>query len=112
MSLEAFFESDDEVVDQEIVDLIKRRRLQLMVHSCIYYKMNDNIISDHQYDAWTNELVKLLNEYPNAYSDKFDQYFDGWNGETGYHFPHGDPAIMSKAHYLIQINDKKVLPSS
>lgn len=105
MSLESFFDTQENV-SQDIVDLIKRRRLQLMIHSCIYYKLNDNIVSDHTYDRWTNELVKLLEEYPGAYSDKYDEYFEGWKGETGYHFPHGNPEIYSKALYLIEINSK------
>ena len=94
MSLDAFFDTN------ETVELIKRRRLQLIVHSAIYYEFNDNIISDHQYDDWTEELVKLHKENPN-YSDRFDQYFKDWNGETGFHFPK-DEEIMTRAGRVME----------
>lgn len=106
MSLDDFFEQDPQPqVDQDIVDLIKRRRLQLIVHSCIYYRLNDNIISDATYDKWTLELVDLLEKYPGAYSDQYDEYFENWKGETGFHFPHGDPDVLSKAQYLIRLHE-------
>lgn len=94
MSLDNFFDTN------ESVELIKRRRLQLIVHSAIYYEFNDNIISDHQYDDWTEELVKLHKKNP-SYSDRFDQYFKDWNGETGFHFPR-DEEILTRAGRILK----------
>ena len=37
-------------------ELIKRRRLQILVHSCVYYLMDDNLVSDEQFDSWAKEL--------------------------------------------------------
>ena len=31
---------------KSIAELLNRRRRQILVHSVIYYKMNDNLISD------------------------------------------------------------------
>lgn len=103
MSLEAFLV--DEPSD-DIQSLIKRRRMQVMIHACVYYKFNDNIISDHQYDDWCNELVSLLKKHPKAYSDDYDKYFEGWEGETGFHFPITSPYIMEKAQRLLSYRDK------
>lgn len=101
MSLDLFFtEADDAVFEK-----IKRRRLQLIIHSAIYYEYNSNIISDHQYDAWTKELVELNKQYP-TYSDQFDEYFIDWAGETGFHFPR-TPEILNKAHYLLRVAELK-----
>ena len=66
------------------VELIKRRRLQLAVHSYIYYELNDSIISDHQWQAWAEELKQLQAKYPN-HTDMNDEYFKAWDGTTGYH---------------------------
>ena len=50
-------------IPEDIKILIKRRRLQLIVHSCIYYRLNDNLISDATYDKWARELAKLHQKY-------------------------------------------------
>jgi len=65
-------------------ELIKRRRLQLALHSYIYYELNDNIISDHQWQAWAQELIILQEQHP-SHTDKLDSYFSEWDGTTGFH---------------------------
>ena len=35
----------------EISELIKRRRLQILIHSCIYYEFNQNLITDIQWST-------------------------------------------------------------
>ena len=45
--------------EAEIYELIQQRRLQLLVHSRIYYVLNNNIISDKQFDDFAKELVQL-----------------------------------------------------
>ena len=40
--------------------LINRRERQILVHSCLYYQFNENLIQDHVYDAWSKELVELI----------------------------------------------------
>ena len=42
-----------------IAELITRRRRQILVHSVIYYEMNDNLIPDSQWVSWANELYEL-----------------------------------------------------
>ena len=45
--------------EAKIYELIQQRRLQLLVHSRIYYVLNNNIISDKQFDEFAKELVQL-----------------------------------------------------
>lgn len=40
------------VSDPKTEELIKRRRLQILIHSCIYYYLDSNLISDQQFDQW------------------------------------------------------------
>ena len=47
------------MTDDEILELINRRRRQILVHSIIYYKMNDNLISDNTWSEWALELENL-----------------------------------------------------
>ena len=92
--------------ESEIGELIKRRRLQMLVHSCLYYALDENIWTDHQFDAAAKELAELLQASPNAYSDQYDKYFDGWDGSSGYHLPHRDPWVMASARNLLISHEK------
>lgn len=57
----------------DISNLIKRRRFQILVHSYIYYKLNDNIISNATFDKWAQELITLQQNYPEI-SKKVELY--------------------------------------
>lgn len=73
-------------------ELIGRRRRQLLVHSYIYYRMNTNIISDDQWDAWANELIQLQTDHPkeSAQAPLFEE-FKTFDGHTGFDLPlHGN----------------------
>jgi len=88
--------------ETEIGELIKRRRLQMLVHSCLYYALDENIWTDHQYDAAAKELAVLLRENPDAYSDRFDEYFEEWDGSTGFHLPNRDSWVLAAAQNLLK----------
>ena len=49
---------------EEIKELIKRRRFQILVHSFIYYRLDNNIISNETFNLWALELIELQNKYP------------------------------------------------
>ena len=87
-----------------IAQLIQRRRLQLLVHSCIYYELDRNIISDTQFDLWGKELVELQANYPNvAERICYHEAFKNWEGNTGAFLPYRDPWVLRKARYLLQL---------
>ena len=44
---------------KSIAELLNRRRRQILVHSIIYYNMNDNLISNSTWSAWAAELEEL-----------------------------------------------------
>ena len=94
------------IAETEAGSLIKRRRLQLLVHSCIYYVLDQNIISDEQFDKWAYELVNLMKKHPDAYSDRFDFAFESWDGTTGFDSPVRDPWVVSTAQMLLNIEEK------
>ena len=88
----------------EIKSKIKRRRGQMLVHSCIYYELNDNIISDHQWQEWADELQQLQDENPDCCNiDFFDYEFRDWTGATGNHLPHRHPWVYNKSQYILRI---------
>ena len=101
-------------VDLKVAERIKQRRLQLLVHSCIYYNLNKNIISDKQWDEWAKELLALQNQYPEI-SKQVDYYeaFKDWDASTGAFLPLDDEWVVAKANKLLHItpiNDSKPNP--
>jgi hypothetical protein len=65
---------------------IRRRQFQILIHSCIYYELDNSLITDEQFDKWCYELVKLQQKYPKT-TKKTDFYkvFKDFDGHTGYH---------------------------
>lgn len=90
---------------------IRHRRAQMLIHSAIYYELNDSIVSDHQWQTWADELESLQKEYPEQSSIGFFDYeFKDWDGATGAHLPHRDPWVHAKAQYILKLHQKLALP--
>lgn len=72
---------------QEYINFLQRF---IIVHSYIYYELNDNVISDKDYDAKAKELVRYKNEYPELWnsSEYYKQFGDDYNGATGFSLYH------------------------
>jgi NAD-dependent DNA ligase (contains BRCT domain type II) len=87
----------------EILELINRRERQLLVHSCIYYRLGNNLISDHTFDDWCKELVKLIADNPHEFSlSQYAEDFKGFDGSSGFDLPYNDPRIVGMASFLIE----------
>ena len=94
-------------VKQTIAERIQQLRLQMVIHSAIYYVLNDNIISDNEWSTRAKELVRLQEEYPEVasqviYADEFKDF----DGSTGFNLPQDD-RVMAKAQYLLRIRSKR-----
>lgn len=88
---------------QLIVELIGRRRHQILVHSAIYYEFNDNIIDDVTFDNWSKELVELSEQYPQeAQQAPLSKEFEGFDGSTGAFLPYKDERTISRATQLVR----------
>lgn len=63
---------------------------RIIVYSYIYYELNDNAISDKDYDALCKKLVKYKNDYPDLWkeSEYYKQFGDDYNGATGFNLFH------------------------
>ena len=72
-----------ELTIQDKIDFLQRF---IIVHSYIYYELNNNVISDREYDLRAKELVKYKNEYPELWktSEYYKQFGDDYNGATGF----------------------------
>ena len=91
MSLDSFLEEDTDD-KASIKALIKRRRLNMLIHSAIYYDLNTQIITDDLWQKWADELQKLQEDNPDCMKiDCWDSEFEDWDGATGAHLPHRHP---------------------
>lgn len=93
---------------QEIEELINRRRRQVLIHSIIYYKMDDNLITDAQWSKWAVELADLQNRYPDIAANcwRADD-FEGFEGSSGFDLPLDDPWATNKARYLLMVRSRE-----
>jgi hypothetical protein len=98
----------DDMTDEQITELIQRRRLQILVHSYIYYELDNNLIDDDTFTKWTYELVELQNKYPKI-ADKccYAKEFKGYKGASGLGLPYNDERIVNKALQLIRYADSQ-----
>lgn len=89
---------------------IEQRRRQILVHSVIYYVLDDNIISDNTWSKWASELVELQKKYPDISSTcDYAKAFENFDGSTGFNLPLDDEWADRQAHYLLYLRDKKNL---
>jgi len=86
----------------QIAEKIQQRRYQMLVHSCIYYHLNQNSISDKQWDIWARELRDLQNQYPEISKQvTLYEYFKDWDASTGAFLPITESWVIAKAKTLI-----------
>lgn len=94
--------------DYDIAEKIQRRRLQMLVHSYLYYSEDMNLIDDHTFDAWGAELAKLQEQYPDiANQVPWADAFVGWDGSTGAFLPYKDPQVVNIANRLIGVRSER-----
>lgn len=94
---------------EEIRELINRRRRQILVHSCLYYRLNSTLWSDHQYDEKTRELQKLQEQYPKIASECIyaDAFKDFTETTSGFNLPIHDPDVVRKAQRLLEYHQRR-----
>ena len=84
-------------MNKDIVELINRKENQILIHSAIYYRFNDNLIPDWQYD------IKLSEEFKMSYHYKdFIEYVNS-DTPSGYNLPIATVEVTSKAMYLLRL---------
>lgn len=88
-TLEAWLD-DDPMVNpvQKLSEKIRQRRIQMLVHSYLYYEMDENVIDDHKWQEWADELVELQKQKMNI--GFYDEAFSDWTGASGAFLPFDD----------------------
>lgn len=95
-----------------VAEKIQRRRLQILVHSYIYYELNDNLVSDSTWSNWAVELKELQEQCPEI--ERVVPYrkgFENWDASTGAFLPYNDDNIVNIAYHLIECAKPKITKS-
>jgi hypothetical protein len=107
-SLDTFFgELEEPMVNQiqTLSEKIRQRRTQMLVHSYLYYVMDENVISDEKWQQWADELTSLQSTWNALGMTKeigfYDKEFADWNGSTGMHLPQ-ENWIVDRAKLLLK----------
>jgi hypothetical protein len=73
---------------EQLKSLIERRQRQVLVHSIIYYKYNQNIISDYTWSKLAKELYDMQKANPDvAKETEFYDIFEDFDYSTGSNLP-------------------------
>ena len=104
MSLMDFFEDDDPMVNsiQTLSEKIRQRRIQMLVHSFIYYEMDQNVVDDGKWQQWADELTELQKKKVDI--GFYDDMFRDWTGASGA-FLKFDPWVNKRAKELLEYKD-------
>ena len=96
--------------EQIIADRIQRLRYLLLVHSCIYYDMHNNLVEDYQWDRWAKELVELQEKYPDISEQvMLYDYFWNFDGSTGFDLPIREDWVVRIAKKLLVKSGRSVV---
>lgn len=90
-----------------IKERIEYLRKKLLVHSIIYYRLDENLISDEKWAEWALELERLTKEYPQIAQNAFlAKEFKDFDHSTGYNLPLETPWAVQKAMELVEYHKK------
>lgn len=96
------------MTNEQIAVTIKQRRLQLLVHSCIYYEFNQSVVDDATWAKWAIELERLQAAYPDiAKQVEWAAEFNGFNHSTGYNLPTQNPWVVGKAIQVMRWHEER-----
>lgn len=91
----------------QIQALINQRRRQVLVHSIIYYILDDSIITDAKWTQWATELEELQKQYPDiAEQCVYSDAFRGFDHSSGFDLPLHDEWATRKAMQLLKWRKK------
>lgn len=74
------------LIPAKTLELMIRRRRQMIIHSHIYYRLDDNLVDDHTWQRWADELTQLQAQHGHQLGF-YDRHFKEWNGSSGFDLP-------------------------
>ena len=88
-----------------IADLIDNLRRWISLHSFLYYKKSEPVVSDEAWDRKARKLARVQHTHGYDAGSWQNEAFEGFTGNTGYHLPFTDE-IRQKAIELVKEKDQ------
>lgn len=86
-----------------VVQQIEYLRKKLLVHSIIYYRLNESIVTDEKWAQWALRLEALTKDNPKEAEFAFlHEEFKDFDHSTGYNLPLETPWAVKKALDLVE----------
>lgn len=99
-------------MEETIREELERRMRQFLVHSYIYYQLDDSILDDHQYDFLCKRMVFLMKKHPEI--AKECKYYnickEADASGSGFYIQSYPPEIMTTAFRRLWHNKKDNVP--
>lgn len=93
-----------------IADRINHLRRLILIHSVIYYKFNESVWADSDYDRFAKLLIKYQEDYPEE-SEKVPYYLDVFREftgtTTGFNLPLEDASANYWARHILDRRDRQ-----
>jgi len=88
--------------DAATLALLRRRALQYLVHCFLYYRLNESLLADGEFDAIAEDLRRLRQQYPEA-DMPHAQVVDAVLGPevSGFQIRDYPPSVISTAFKLL-----------
>lgn len=94
-------------LEQSVSEKIQQRRLQILIHSCLYYELDSSIVSDATWNRWAKELIQLQKDNPEISKQvKYYNDFKDFDGSTGFNLPIKNSWVIGTAKYLLKLHNK------
>ena len=91
---------------QTVKERMRQRRLQMLIHSYIYYKLDNNIVSDATWSRWAKELQQLQVDYSKEASEvEWAEYFKDWDGSSGAFLPLDNEWVKQTALKVLEVHN-------
>lgn len=95
-------------VSNKTIEWVNRRQRQILVHSFLYYQLNENIISDYTFDLWSKELAEVMQNEPELVKQSvYYEAFKDFDGSSGYNLPYSHPDIQDAGMRLLNYVKQK-----
>lgn len=80
----------------------------MLIHSCLYYHLDNNVITDKKWDEWARELRDLQKQYPEISKQvTLYEYFSDWDASTGAFLPITLDWVVAKAKTFYRRTKRK-----
>lgn len=85
------------MIEETYMEELSRLQRQFLIHSYLYYEMNENVIDDSHYDRICKQMVRLMKE-PEAVDSPFFDLCEPCGGSgSGFYIEDYPPNIITTA---------------